>query len=170
MDVYSCREEKELHDIFLKHNLPQQVCNDLLKVISDVSPATSAEFAIPWCSGSESSWMCSLDSMEPRSKHPMFQLCMTSFWNSRVMDLLREKILQKVCSGMLEACLGVFEAVCNMHCDGCQVLRLMAVQSWKCSTKTHIRCCWRSFKSKRPKERCTGNHKTWGIFQVWNIL
>lgn len=47
MDVYSSREEKELHDIFLKHNLPQQVCNDLLKVVSDVSPATSAEFAIP---------------------------------------------------------------------------------------------------------------------------
>ena len=40
MDVYSCREEKELHDIFLKHNLPQQVCNDLLKVVSDVSPAS----------------------------------------------------------------------------------------------------------------------------------
>ena len=36
-DIYSSREEKELHDIFLKHNLPQQVCNDLLKVLSDVS-------------------------------------------------------------------------------------------------------------------------------------
>jgi hypothetical protein len=35
--VYECREEKELHDLFLKHSLPQKVCNDILKIVSDVS-------------------------------------------------------------------------------------------------------------------------------------
>ena len=36
-DVYSCREEKELHDLFLKHNVPQKVCNDIFKIVTDVS-------------------------------------------------------------------------------------------------------------------------------------
>jgi hypothetical protein len=35
--VYGGREEKELHDLFLKHSLPQKVCNDILKIVSDVS-------------------------------------------------------------------------------------------------------------------------------------
>ena len=97
----------------------------------------------------------------------MFKLCMTSFWNSRVTQLLREKISLKVCSNMFQTCLNVFVTGTNMFCNWCQVPRLMAVQSWKCCTKTHIRCCWRHFKRKRPKERCTGNHKTWGILHLF---
>ena len=36
-DLYSCRDEKELHDVFLAHNLSQKACNDILKIIKDVS-------------------------------------------------------------------------------------------------------------------------------------
>ena len=131
-DVYSCRDEKELHNVFLAHNLSQKACNDILKIVKDVSTTlimfevhvyhftrafSALKHAKPCCCQPDMLPMCSLDLMVNVSKSSTSRKWMKNFWTSCKMEICTGKTSEKVWN--LYMCLHELFVSCTWHTIAC---------------------------------------------------